>query len=372
MEKQSESTLSHKFFPVLITDIGGTNSRMRIIQISSNPQDNPKEIDYKKLKSSEYKSLEHVCEEYLKPFLGTENFPIMAVIAIPGPIIKNICTITANLKHWGVSDGNKISTNLKIPQVHLLNDFQVMGYGVMSNTLVLNKDLFVLNDPKTTYEDEPIAVLGPGTGLGHGIGVKSKTDKYHEVYSSEGGHQIFIAHTEREWRYRCYLAKKLNLTHVSHERGCSGPAIPYMFNFLIDEEKMECKLLDMKDSEFETKRWKLTSESIVESACKGDCPVTQEVRKLFVELIASACSNFCLLVVPLNGLYLVGSIANSFSEFIKNDNTFMNRYTDKGRLHDFMKQVPIYLVTNQHIGLLGSEEFARRIIERQLANKELS
>jgi glucokinase len=360
----------HKFFPVLITDIGGTNSRMRIIKVSSDAEDEPVEIDYKKLKSQDYKSLEEVCLEYLKPFVGTENYPVLAVIALPGPIINNNCDITANLTNWGTSNGDLIAKSLGIKNVYLLNDFQVNGYGVMSSQIKINKDYFIINGEEGKYPNEPLAIIGPGTGLGHGIAVKSRTDKYHSVYSSEGGHSVFLAHTDREWRFRNYLSKKFNVSHVSHERAVAGPGIIYMFNFLIDEENLECSLLDKNDSEFEKKRWELKAEDIVTAANQGSCPVAVEVRKMFIELLATACSNFVLTVVPLNGLYIVGSISNSFQEFIKNDPTFMNRFLDKGRLKDFLKNFPIYLVVHPQIGLLGSEEFARRVIERKLEHGE--
>lgn len=357
-----------EYKPVLITDIGGTNSRMRIIKVSSDPNHHPIEVDYKKLKSQDYKNLLEVCQEYLKPFIGSENYPVLAVIALPGPIVSNVCEITANLTSWGKSDGKVLSKELKISDVYLLNDFQVNGYGVMSSHLVLNKDLFIINEGKVN-PNSPLGIIGPGTGLGHGLAIKSKTDLYHEVISSEGGHQLFLANNQREWDFRTYLSEKINCGHISLERGLSGPGIPYMFNFFIDKLNMECKIIDSQDKDFDQKRWALTAEEIVEAANKESCPVCVEVRKLFIEILGNACSNFCVTTLPFNGLYIVGSISNSFKDFILNDNTLMNRYLDKGRMKDFLKGVPIYLVTHSQIGLLGSEEFARRIIERKEAKK---
>lgn len=356
--------LDDTYKPVLITDIGGTNSRMRIINVSWDPDKHPIEVDYKKLKSKDYKSLLHVCQEYLKPFVGTSNYPILAVIALPGPIVNNQCEITANLTFWGLSDGKVISEKLNIRDAFLLNDFQVIGYGVMSSHLVLNKDLFVVNEGKKNTSS-PIAIVGPGTGLGHGIAVKSKYDKYHEVCSSEGGHQLFLAHTQREWDFRCYLADKFQIEHVSLERGLAGPGIPYMFNYLIDKEQMVCKVLDPTDKEFDKKRWEITAEEIIETAMKETCPVCTEVRKMFVDILGNSLSNFSVCTVPLYGLYIVGGICTSLKDFILNDKCLMTRFLDKGRMKDFLKNIPIYLVTHHQIGLLGSEEFARRIIEKR-------
>jgi len=85
---------------------------------------------------------------------------------------------------------------------------------------------------------------------------------------------------------------------------------------------------------------------------------------MFTEIFATACSNFCLVTLCVNGLFLVGSLSNSFHDYIKNDPTFLQRFSDKGRLTKFLsEEIPIYLVTDLHIGLKGCEEFGRRLIE---------
>lgn len=381
LENGNEKIKSNKvYFPVLVTDIGGTNSRMRIIKVSTNYEDELILIDCKKLPSKDFKSLEDLLKSYLEPFKGTENFPIIGVVALPGPIIDNKCEVAVNLLHWGISDGDKVAKSCGIKEVHLLNDFVVNGYGMLSGDLVLNKDYFILQKGQNNNNEDmeklnlmnssdPIAVVGPGTGLGHAIGMRRKGDKYHQIYPSEGGHQVFLAHTQREWDFRQYIATKKNIKHISHERGLSGPAIPIMFNYFIDIEKMEPKLLDPKSEDFEIKRWKLTAEEIVISANKGDCPVTQEVRTLFTQLLGTCCSNISIFTLPLSGLFIVGSISNSFKDFLRNDSTFLDRFLDKGRLKDFMKAFPIYLIVDTNIGLKGSGEYARRIIENKIINE---
>ena len=226
MEKNTE------YFNVLVTDIGGTNARMRLTKIPLDKTKEAVQIDYKKLVPKNFNSLEECCSEYLKDFIGTENYPIIAVIAIPGPIKNNKCEIISNLMHWGTSDGNSIAEKLKLKKVFLLNDFVVCGYGVLSN-LKENTDYFVINQGKSD-ENGSMGILGPGTGLGHALGFKSEKSKYHEIFPSEGGHQLFLPQTQIEWEYRNYLAEKMKLDHISLERGLAGPAIPYMYNFFID------------------------------------------------------------------------------------------------------------------------------------------
>lgn len=344
------------YFPVLVTDIGGTNSRMKLVKITKNKSDPPIEIDFTIYKSNDFKSLEDLIDHYLIQFKNSINFPEVAVIGIPGPIEDNKCLLIANISHWGSIEGSKIAQKCLIKQVYLINDFVICGYGVTSN-LVKDVDYFVLNKGEPN-ESASIGIIGPGTGLGHAIGIKQEKD--YEIIPSEGGHSIFICQNDREWTYRNYLANKLGLDHVSHERGLSGPPIVYMFNYFIDIEKMTPTYLDIKDSEFEVKRWKLTAEEIVIASNTTNCEVCLAVRKFFIELFANACSNLAITTVSKGGLYIVGSISNSYEKFLLNDSTFMDRFTMKGRLSGFMRTVPIYLVIDVNIGLKGSLEFARR------------
>lgn len=355
MEKKSE------YFNVLVTDIGGTNARMRLTKIPLDKSKEAIQIDYKKLIPKNYDNLEHCCSEYLKDFIGTDNYPIIAVIAIPGPINNNKCEIITNLMHWGSSDGNIISEKLKLKKVYLLNDFVVCGYGVLSN-LIKDKDYFVINEGKPD-ENSSIGILGPGTGLGHALGFKSEKSKYHEIFPSEGGHQLFCPQNQTEWDFRNYLAEKLKLDHISLERGLAGPAIPYMYNYFIDKHNMESKLVDKNNENYESLRWSLKPEEIIESSIKETCPISVKVKIMFVEIFANACSNIALYTLPYKGIYIVGSISNSLQEFIRYDKTFLNRFSLKGRLKDFMFNFPIYLVVDINIGLKGSQEFARRKIE---------
>ena len=141
-----------------------------------------------------------------------------------------------------------------------------------------------------------------------------------------------------------------------------------LFNFVVDILNIEPSIVSRSDPEFDQKRWQLTQEQIVNSANKEDCKATLEVRKIFVEILATDCSNMCLMTLPRKGLYLVGGITISFENYIKTSITFWSRFYDKGRLSNFLKDFPVFLVTDVHIGIKGSEEFARRQVESYLLN----
>ena len=59
------------------------------------------------------------------------------------------------------------------------------------------------------------------------------------------------------------------------------------------------------------------------------------------------------------------NIIKSLKEYLLETNDFFDRYYDKGRLSEFLKRFPIYIITESNIGIKGSEEYARRLIEKQ-------
>ena len=437
---------SNKSYTCLVCDIGGTNSRMSLVSLSLENKKTYEKLDEKKLKSNQYKSLTHLISEYLSPFKETDSYPKIALLAIPGPVRNNKVSVIANLMHWPEGNGSEIEKELGIKKVILLNDFVAIGYGVTSN-LELNKDYFNINYNYANYHDSKVSsdnkkamnineddhehgtyiCIGAGTGLGHCIGYKTdhmysikrpyeKVEKdddfyiYHDVIPSEGGHQTFSPHNNNEFNFRNYMVDKLNLDHVSHERVCSGPAIPYMYNYfldkiiesknnnnnsnntnnynksgnsdynsnslnidkirknserIIDYKSISPKLIDLNDKDFDTKRWKLTPEVIVKAAVKEECPVSVLVRDMFLEILATECSNFSLATLPYKGVFLVGSITNSFKDYLLNNknNVFVERFFAKGRLSEWLSKLPIYLVVEEHIGILGCMEYARRMME---------
>lgn len=127
--------------------------------------------------------------------MGSENWPSVGVIGIAGEV-KNNRVNTTNIPHWAESDGALISKSLKIPSFTFINDFKAAGYGIC----LINKTHYEkLNDVEGDKGGVKV-VMGPGTGLGQGILVKSAFSPCYEVFPSEGGHVDFPARSDEDWR----------------------------------------------------------------------------------------------------------------------------------------------------------------------------
>ena len=116
--------------PVLIGDIGGTNSRLGIFKMSKFQDDSIDKIDRQTLVSFSFDGIYECLESYLKPFRGTPNYPQYAVVGIPAPVFENGFQKITNIPKWPPETGENLARKLGLTKFVFLNDFVCNGYGV--------------------------------------------------------------------------------------------------------------------------------------------------------------------------------------------------------------------------------------------------
>lgn len=234
------------------------------------------------------------------------------MLGIPAPIFNNRITIIANLD-WPTITGEEVAESLGLKKLVFLNDFVVNGYGVLSN-ITEGVDFERVNNNKVDLNG-PIAMIGAGTGLGHGYIIKNSGARYYHVYPAEGGHQDFAPQTDLEWKYHKYVQQTYNCEHVSVERAVSGPAIPTMYNFFRDVEKMEGGVSKG-----------LSPEEIIQKGLKRECKICEKTVEFFTGLYAAAAGNMCLLLIPTGGLFLLGGLSVALEEYIIKSDVFRVKF----------------------------------------------
>ena len=208
-----------------------------------------------------------------------------------------------------------------------------------------DKDFINLNDVKPDPH-APLAMIGAGTGLGHGLIFKNDDSKYHQVFPSEGGHQDFAPRSELQFKYLQFIQNYYKIDHVSVERACAGPSLPVMYKFFSSIEGRNTDQ-DVFDKE------NLTNEEIIKYGLSKKCQLCVKVLDLFNEIYANAAANMCLMSLPLGGLYLLGGMSIALEEFLLNN--FINKFYDKGRIKEVLQKIPVYLIKNGLIGVKGAE-----------------
>ena len=335
------------------------------MKMSGDKDSQPEELDNTKLGTAEFPSIENLLEEYLDK-IPKENYPVFAVFGIPGPVKNNEVLHFANIPHWPKFNGDELAKKFNIKEFVLLNDFTCNGYGVQTN-LKLGEDYIIINDAKP-QEDGPKLIVGPGTGLGMGYLVKDQESEFYSIGASEGGHQDYTAKTNDNFALREYFKKTLGNTELSIERILSGQGLIIIYKYLKlhgATEKRD-KELEEKIEKFDDLPTSPAANEInielVNKGLKGECELSKKVLEYFIGIFGDVAGDVSLFTVPTGGLYLVGGLSIVLEPLITGTNIFMEHYLKKDNFDYLLKSIPIYLVKNGALGMLGAIERARRLL----------
>ncbi|MFQ4145154.1 glucokinase [Chlorogloeopsis sp. ULAP02] len=337
---------------ILAGDIGGTKTILRLMEESEGRL--LRTIYEKRYLSGDYADLVPIVQK----FLAAPNTPTpqKACFAIAGPVVNNTAKLT-NLA-WFL-DAERLQKQLDIASVSLINDFAAVGYGILG---LEPEDLYTLQSGKPN-PDAPIAVIGAGTGLGQGFLIKQ--GNYYQAFPSEGGHTDFAPRTELEFQLLKYLLDKHDIQRVSVERVVSGLGIVSIYEFMRDRKITE----ESPDIAAIVRTWEQEAgkqeksvdpgAAIGTAAVQGSDRLCEETMQLFVEAYGAEAGNLALKLLPYGGLYIAGGIAPKILPLIKKGEFLLN-FSYKGRMRPLLEEIPVHIVLNQQVGLIGAAIYAAR------------
>ncbi len=331
---------------LLAGDLGGTKTLLRLVQVAS-----PTKVEFERSHHSrEYPSFVAIVQEFLAAArvpLGLEIEVVSACFGIAGAVIDG-ASYLPNLD-WHIN-AIEIAKTLQIPQVKLINDFVAIGYGIGQ---LPPADLHTIQagQPRQTA---PKAVIGAGTGLGQGFLIHNGTD--YQVVAAEGGHTDFAARSLAEFGLWQYICQHKQIDRVSTERVVSGQGIVNIYQYLRDTSN----LTEMPEVANVVKLWEIQSANPVDptalisnlAIAKTD-PLCQATMQMFVSAYGAEAGNLALKVLPYGGLYLAGGIAAKNLALL-DDGTFTTAFNHKGRVSDLLANIPVYVILNPQVGLMGA------------------
>jgi len=319
---------------LLAGDIGGTKTNLGIYSIEKGPREPLIETTFP---SAHYSSLEALVKEFLS---RTEFSVDSASFGIAGPVVKGKVK-TTNLP-W-IIDEKKLGKELGLRSVHLVNDLEAIAYGV---PLLEVADLHTLNEG-VKAAGGPVAVIAPGTGLGEAF--LSWDGKRYRAHPSEGGHGDFAPTNSLEIDLLRYLQETMG--HVSYERICSGNGLPNIYAFLKDQGYA-------REPAWLTEQLKAATDPtplIVNAALdtKRPCELCKTTLDIFVSVLGAEAGNLALKVLATGGVYLGGGIPPRIIPALESK-FFLEGFTQKGRFSDLVTQIPVHVIMNPKIALIGA------------------
>jgi glucokinase len=303
---------------IIAGDIGGTKTLLRCVEPSSVVSAE------RRFESGRYQTFDEILRDFLPLCPGPVD---AACFAVAGPVVARRAEIT-NLQ-W-VMEVPALERAFAIRRVSLINDFYAVALGV---PLLGPADTVSLQEGKRD-RSAPIAILGAGTGLGEAFVLPHAGEWL--VIPSEGGHGDFAPQDEEQSRLFVALHKRYG--HVSWERVVSGMGLVNIFTFLGGQA--------------------IDAAGIAEQAAAGDERALHAFR-IFVDAYGAEAGNMAMRMLARGGVFLAGGVAAKNIGFFT-DGRFIAAFRRKGRFEDLMRDMPVDLIVNEQVGLLGAVVMARR------------
>jgi glucokinase len=323
---------------ILAGDVGGTKVALALFDFQSGNLHHAAE---KRYPAKDYPGLEAIVKEFLAEY-QQEGKISAACFGVPGPVRHGVLRLT-NLP-WTL-DSRKLSLDLCIDHVFLINDLEANGYGIPE---LKAEQIFTLSagDPSAAGNR---ALISAGTGLGEAFLVWN--GKRHIPMASEGGHCDFAARNEDEIDLLRHLQKKMG-GRVSYERVIAGVGIKSVYDFLRDERKME-------EPAWLRERLAVDDPNAVigELGLSGESEICVKTLDMVVGAYGAEAGNLALKVLATGGVYVGGGIAPKILKKLE-DGTFMKAFTDKGRLSDLLVQTPVRVILESRAALIGAAAYA--------------
>ena len=327
---------------VLAGDIGGTKT---LLQLSEPGADGFKVIFEKRFVSAHYPLFDGMLKDFMDEALKHGAAPDAACFGVAGPVSDRSAR-TTNLP-WTL-DADNLEQQFHISHVRLINDFQSVGYGIEA---LKDEDIVTLQTGNEVKHGTRV-IIGAGTGLGHALLVW-QGDCY-EIVASEAGHTSFAPTDDLQIELLHYLQKRYG--NATWERAVSGRGLVNLFDFMLATNKGKESSALNKARQNEDH-----AAAISRYALTGEDELAVQTMDLFVRLYGAQTGNMALAALATGGVYVAGGVAPKIIEKLK-DGTFMSAFTDKEeRMQDLLRAMPVRVVVNAHVGLLGSAVAAARL-----------
>ena len=305
--------------PTLIGDIGGTSARFALVEGTGEPD------RVRVLSCAAFPGPEAAVAAYLER-IAPPVVPKAAVIAVAAPVDGDRVRMTNHPWAFSVAETR---AGLGLESLEVVNDFTAMALSV-PRLEAGDRRAIGGGAPRPRA---PVAVLGPGTGLGVS-GLVPAGDGGWIPLVTEGGHATLAAADARERAVVAALARRYG--HVSIERAVSGGGIVNLARAIAEIDGGPAPPDD---------------PALIAAAARTD-PLAGQALDMFASMLGTAASNLALGLGARGGVYIGGGIVPRLGPAFP-DGRFRARFEDKGRYRGYLSAIPTYVITRPEPALLG-------------------
>jgi len=307
----------------LIADIGGTNARFALVST-----DGQTIYGERVLACAQYDGLVSAARTYLAD-IGPDQAPSQAAIALACPILGDQVCLT-NLPSWNFSV-RAVVESLGLDRLQVVNDFEAVALAVPH---LRPQDHFILNTG-TPDPTAPIAVLGPGTGLGVAALLPGGAGGRPVALATEGGHATLAADTDTEAEILARIRRRHG--HVSAERLLSGSGLVLIYDILAEMSGVQSDIV---------------TPALIGLRLVQKDPLAEATFEVFTGLLGGHAGNVALTFGARGGVVLAGGLLPRWLERLA-ASPLLQRFCDKGRFTNYLEAIPLSVATHPYPAFLG-------------------
>lgn len=308
----------------LLGDIGGTTARFAVLT-----DDTIGPIAH--LPVSGHRSLIDAIESYLGSRRDRGRIGA-AVLGVAGLVESGRCII---LNSQWVGDTAELRAVFGFKSVNLINDFEAIAYALPELSV---QDVKRLAGGKPA-PGEPMAVIGPGTGLGM-AGVIRRGGRM-TIIATEGGHTTLPGTTLREDAIISHLRRQFG--HASAERALSGPGLENLYSAIAAVDAVTVP--------------RRTAAEVTQHALDRSCPICVAAVDMFCAMLGTVAGNLALMFRARGGVYIAGGIVPRMVDHLV-QSEFQARFVTKGRYRAYLESIATAVIVNPDAAFLGLKSLA--------------
>jgi glucokinase len=304
----------------LVGDIGATNARFGLVSPGA------KLLHWRSYAVEHYPTIEDALADYL----GARNdlpMPRRAAIAVASPITGDWVAMTNHPWRFSIA---ALKARFGFERLDVINDFTALALALPR----LGPDDRMTVGEGATVPGAPLAVLGPGSGLG--VSGLVPCGAAWVPLNGEGGHATMAPATDRESAVLDRMRRHFD--HVSGERVLSGPGLVNLYNTLAALGEIPSR--------------GYTAAQITDLAMRGEDPLCTETTAMFCAMLGTMAGNLALTLGARGGVFIGGGIVPRLGRFFA-DSPFRARFEAMGRFAPYLAAIPTHVVTHQLPAFLG-------------------
>lgn len=306
---------SASLFPRLLGDVGGTNARFGWQAAAGDALSH-----IRVLPCADHASIDQAIEAYLAQ-TGLPR-PLAASIGIANPVTGDQIRMTNH--YWSFSV-RALQQTLKLETLRVINDFTALALALPD---LPESQKHRIGGPVEGAPDAPIALLGPGTGLG--VSGLLRAPQHWLPIAGEGGHVTLAARTAEEFEVLQLLQQRHG--HASAERVLSGQGLADLH---AARSALRGQTLSV-DAAWVTQR--------ALQAHDADCLQSLD---LFAGFLGRVAADLALTLGARGGVYIGGGIVPRLLGWFE-QSSFRREFEDKGRFGAYLAEIPVWVITAEH------------------------